>query len=290
MRFLMRSKITMFIALAMLLMVALPSCDGSLSSTPSNKMQAASAGSNGIFNEVPNKPTEKKLVWDYANVLDDAQEKALEDSLESFSRNTSNQILVMTVISIGDNDIAEFATQLGQKWGVGHKGDDNGVVVLIRVKSEEENGGAFIATGQGIEGAMPDVLCSRIVEKEMIPHFKEDDYAGGIWAALDVIMPAMKGEFDKDEYMNDTGDLILGLIVMIVIICFIVVAIKNGGMGTGTGTNTRTYTGGPIIFPGSFGSGSSRSSGSSWGGGSSSGGWGGFGGGSFGGGGAGGSW
>lgn len=288
--FLMKNKITLFIALAMILLVALPACDDdSSSSAPTRhkekekQMPAAAVGDNGKVTEVPKTPTEKKLLWDLAGVIDPATAQEIEDSLETFSRTTSNQILVMTVTSIGGADMAEYATQLGRDWGVGHEKDNNGVVILIKVKTENEDGNVFIATGYGVEGALPDVMCSRIIEKEMIPHFKEDDYAGGIKDALAVIMPAMKGEFDEEEYMDDTGDAILGLIVMIVIICFIVVAIKNGG-GTGTGTNTRTYTGGPIIFPGS------RSSGSSWGGGGSSGGWGGFGGGSFGGGGAGGSW
>lgn len=236
--------------------------------------------------QIPDKPTEKKLLWDYANVIDDEQEKLLEDSLQAFSHHTSNQILVMTVTSLGDYEIEEYATELGEKWGVGHKGDDNGVVVLIKVKTENEKGEAWIATGSGSEGPLPDVLCSRIVDKEMIPHFKDNDYVGGIWAALAVIMPAMKGEFNKEEYLGNDGNAILGIIVFIGIMCLIFAASKNNG-GSGTGTNTRTYTGGPIIFPGSFGS-SSRGGG--WSSGSSGGGWGGFGGGSFSGGGAGGSW
>ena len=286
----MKNKIISFIAVAMLLFVALPACAESTSSTPPRQekekpMPAAVVGDNGNVTAVPDKPTEKKLLWDLAGVIDPATAQEIEDSLEAFSRTTSNQILVMTVTSIGGADISEYATQLGRDWGVGHKGDNNGVVILIKVKTENENGNAFIATGYGVEAVLPDVLCKRIIDQEMIPHFKENDYAGGIKDALAIIMPAMKGEFNTEEYMDDTGDAILGLIVVIALISLMVVAMKKGG--TGTGSDTRTYTGGPIIFPGSFGSG--RSSGS-WGGGSSGGGWGGFGGGSFGGGGAGGSW
>ena len=277
--------------MAMLLLAALPICAESSSLTPprqqkEKQMPAAVVGDNGNVTAIPDKPTEKKLLWDLAGVIDPTSAQEIEDSLETFSRTTSNQILVMTVTSIGGADMSEFATKLGRDWGVGHEGDNNGVVILIKVKTENENGNAFIATGYGVEAVLPDVLCKRIIEKEMIPHFKENDYASGIKDALAVIMPAMKGEFNKEEYMDDTGDTILGLIVMIAIICFMVVVIKNNGAGTGS--NTRTYTGGPIIFPGGYSSG--RSSSRSWGGGSSSGGWGGFGGGSFGGGGAGGSW
>ena len=249
----------------------------------------------GMSAQVPDKPTEKRLLWDYANIIDSYQKQVLEDSLESFSRNTSNQIVVMTVTNemLQGLEMAEFGQQLGQKWGVGHKGSDNGLVVLIKPKTGDDamgKGRAFISTGYGAEGPLPDLLCSKIVDEEMIPHFKENDYAGGIWAALEIIKPALQGDFNTKEYVNDdAADAVLAIIVILAILCFIFVVVSSNG-NNGNGNNTRTYTGGPIIFPGSFGSGRSSSgwgSGGSFGGG---GGWGGFGGGSFGGGGGGGSW
>lgn len=239
--------------------------------------------------QVPDKPTEKKLVWDNAGVLSPDQKQQLEDSLEYFSRTTSNQIVVLTVNDLDGKEPAEYAQEVGEKWGVGHKESDNGVVILIKPKNDNGKGKAFIATGYGVEGALPDLLCNKIVENEMIPHFKDNKYADGIWAALDIIRPAMQGEFNTEEYVNDdAGDAILAIIVIMMILCFIFVVMSSNNNGNGNGTNTRTYTGGPVIFPGTFGSGRSSSS---WGGGGSfGGGWGGFGGGSFGGGGGGGSW
>ncbi len=243
---------------------------------------------------VPEKPTQKLLVWDYAGIMDPAQVQLLEDSLEYFSRTTSNQIVVMTVTNdiLDGLSLAEFGQEVGQKWGVGHKGSDNGVVVLIKPKTGDDamgKGRAFISTGYGAEGPLPDLLCSKIVDNEMIPHFKENDYAGGVWAALDILKPALQGDFNTEEYVgDDAADAVLSIIVLIMIVCFVFVVMKSNNNG-GNGNNTRTYTGGPVIFPGSFGSGRSSSS---WGGGGfgGGGGWGGFGGGSFGGGGGGGSW
>lgn len=243
---------------------------------------------------VPDKPTQKLLLWDYAGVIEPYQAQLLEDSLEYFSRTTSNQIVVMTVTNemLDGLDMAEFGQEVGEKWGVGHKGSDNGVVILIKPKTGDNamgKGRAFITTGYGAEGPLPDLLCSKIVDNEMIPHFKENDYAGGIWAALNVIKPALQGDFNTEEYVgDDAADAVLSIIVLIMIVCFIFVVMKSNNNG-GNGNNTRTYTGGPVIFPGTFGSGrgSSSWSGGGFGGG---GGWGGFGGGSFGGGGGGGSW
>jgi uncharacterized protein len=244
--------------------------------------------------QVPNKPTEKKLVWDNAGVLSADQKQMLEDSLEYFSRTTSNQIVVMTITNeiLDGMQLAEFGQEVGEKWGVGHKGSNNGVVVLIKPKTGDDakgKGRAFISTGYGAEGPLPDLLCSKIVDEEMVPHFKDGDYAGGIWAALEIIKPALQGEFDVDEYVSDdASDAVLSVIVVLMILCFVFVVMSSNN-GTGSGNNTRTYTGGPVIFPGTFGSGRSSSS---WGGGGGfgGGGWGGFGGGTFGGGGGGGSW
>ncbi len=248
----------------------------------------------GVSAAIPDKPTQKLLLWDYAGVIEPYQAQLLEDSLEYFSRTTSNQIVVMTVTNemLDGLDMAEFGQEVGEKWGVGHKGSDNGVVILIKPKTGDNamgKGRAFITTGYGAEGPLPDLLCSKIVDNEMIPHFKENDYAGGIWAALDVIKPALQGDFNTEEYVgDDAADAVLSIIVLIMIICFIFVVMKSNNNG-GNGNNTRTYTGGPVIFPGTFGSGRGSSS---WGGGGfgGGGGWGGFGGGSFGGGGGGGSW
>ena len=243
---------------------------------------------------VPDKPTQKLLLWDYAGVIEPYQAQLLEDSLEYFSRTPSNQIVVMTVTNemLDGMNMAEFGQEVGEKWGVGHKGSDNGVVILIKPKTGDNamgKGRAFITTGYGAEGPLPDLLCSKIVDNEMIPHFKENDYAGGIWAALNVIKPALQGDFNTEEYVgDDAADAVLSIIVLIMIVCFIFVVMKSNNNG-GNGNNTRTYTGGPVIFPGTFGSGRGSSS---WGGGGfgGGGGWGGFGGGSFGGGGGGGSW
>ena len=240
--------------------------------------------------QVPPKPDPPRLVNDFAGILGDCQ--WLEDSLEKIAMETSNQICVVTMDDLGGYDKAMMAYSIGQQWGVGTQRYRNGVVILIKPKTADSKGDAFIATGYGLEGGITDAACRRIVDQEMIPHFKENDYLGGVWAGAQVVRDLAIGEYNEEDYASEDGnDALLGLIMFIVIMAlfFYLASKSNGGNGNRNNRDTGTW-GGPIIF--TSGSDWGRG-GSSWGGGGSfggGGGWGGFGGGSFGGGGGGGSW
>ena len=246
---------------------------------------------------IPEKPNPPRLVNDFAGIIPDAQ--AMEDTLERFARETSNQIVVVTVNDLGDYDKADFAQRLGQKWGVGNKKYNNGIIVLVKPKNST-NGQAFIATGYGMEGPLPDALCTRIARNEMVPFFKENDYSSGIWAALHKLMPIAKGEINEETYMNEEDDVGVGIFVFILIM-FIIILIasvyhdKNSGGGKGGGGRRGRNGIDDIIEAATWGallnSGSRHSHGGGFGSsGSFGGGFGGFGGGSFGGGGGGASW
>ena len=241
--------------------------------------------------QVPQRPDPPRLVNDFAGILGDCQ--WLEDSLERIAMETSNQICVVTMDDFGGYDKAMMAYSIGEQWGVGKKGSNNGVVILIKPKTEHSKGEAFIAAGYGLEGAITDATSTRIVNQEMIPYFKENDYLGGVWAGAQVVRDLAIGEYNEEDYANqgDGDDALFALIMFILIFAlFLYLAHKSNGNG-GNRNNRDTGTwGGPIIF--TSGSDWGRG-GSSWGGGGSfggGGGWGGFGGGSFGGGGGGGSW
>ena len=232
--------------------------------------------------QIPERPDPPRLVNDFAGVLGDTEE--LEDSLEAHARHTGNQIVVITINDLGGYEPWEFAQQVGQQWGVGGKKFNNGVVVLIKPKVGDKRGQAFIATGYGLEGALTDATCTQIVNREMIPSFKENNYARGVWNAVRIVMPITAGEYSEEQYLDaveddvTAGDLILGILIFVFIIAIVLYG-NSGGGGGYSGGSTGTW-GGTI-----FSSGGS-SGGSSW----SGGGFGGFGGGSFGGGGGGGSW
>lgn len=236
--------------------------------------------------DIPTPMEPKRLVNDFANLLDQNQLQELENKLTAFNDSTGVQIAVVIVSTLKGYDPSDFAQRIGQNWGVGGGKFDNGFVLLVKPKSPDEKGEAFIATGYGVEKFVPDATAYDIVNNEMIPFFKQNDYPGGINAGTEAIFKFVSGEYKPDKYKSkSTGGKSTTIIIIIIIIIVIVVSnnnnnhhtISRGGGGTG-----------PIFFPWS-GGGSSGGFGG-FGGGGSSGGFGGFGGGGFGGGGAGGSW
>lgn len=231
--------------------------------------------------QVPDAPNPPKLVNDFAGIFTAGQVQELEDSLELFARATSNQVVVVTVRDLGGMDRMQFAYEIGQKWGVGGKKFNNGVVLLVKPK-DSTRGETFIATGYGVEGALPDGTCKLIIEREMIPQFKEGDYYGGVNAALKVIKPILAKEYSYKQYEDDSDASPWWAVIPIIVIMAIVLIGLISGKG-GKNGNSGTMGGGGFFIGGiPFGGGSGSSGGG--------GGFGGFGGGGFGGGGAGGSW
>ncbi len=231
-----------------------------------------------------------RLVNDFANILNDREESALEHKLVAYDDSTSTQIAVVTIESLNGNDIAGYSFQLAEKMGIGRKDKNNGILILVAMKEHK----MFIATGYGMEGVVPDALAKRIVENYLKPNFRNNNFYKGIDEATSVIMGLASGEYSADQ-IKGTGKGYSVFILPLFLLFFFIISslsryrraksshlagsdlsflafmllMSNRGHSSGSGF-------------GSFSSGSG-----SFGGG---GGFGGFGGGGFGGGGAGGSW
>jgi len=225
-------------------------------------------------------PSPNKLVNDYGNILTADQKAALEEKLVQFDNTTSTQITVVIVPSLGGMDIADAATELGRKWGVGQQKNNNGVVVMVSLDPRKLN----ISPGYGLEKALPDITCQQIIDGVIKPKFKGQDYYRGLDEGTDAIIQATKGEFAAPQGYNKKrkGASPLATFILIIVIIIVLSSISKGGGGSFM--SRRGFI--PFIFPGGGGGGWSGGGGSSGGGG----GFGGFGGGSFGGGGASGDW
>lgn len=250
----------------------------------------------GFSQDIPDKPVPPRLVNDFTQTLSPQEANTLEKKLVAFNDSTSTQIAIVIVPSLQGYDKSDYAQRLAEKWGIGQKGRDNGILILVKPKTADSNGQIFIAPGYGLEGIIPDLTASEIVDNEMIPSFRENDYYGALDKATSTLMALASGEFSAAQYgqkspNKSAGSPPVGLIIFIIII---VIAILSGRSG-GSGNKHISTRGLPFwMLMGMLGSGGSHRG--SWGGfsggGSSGGGggFGGFGGGSFGGGGAGGSW
>ena len=238
---------------------------------------------------IPSRPNPPKLVNDLANVLTIEQVDALERKLVAYDDSTSNQVVVVTTQSLGDYAIDEVALGILRKWGVGTKEKDNGIVILAAIADRK----MWIATGYGLEGAIPDITAQSIIDHDILPNFRGGNYYRGFDDATTSIIKAAAGEYKAPEGYSQRGrggsGISMGKIVVAMIILFFILNMFGGGGRGGGFMSRRGYRGfgGPVIFPGGFGGGGWGSSG---GGGFGGGGFGGFGGGGGGGGGAGGSW
>ncbi|HEY4150818.1 MAG TPA: TPM domain-containing protein, partial [Chitinophagaceae bacterium] len=219
-----------------------------------------------------------RLVNDFAHVLTDDQAQTLENKLKAYNDSTSSEITIVTVETTGNYEVEEYALKILRTWGVGTKKNNNGIVILAAINDHRMR----IEVGDGLEGAIPDITASSIIQNDMAPNFRADNYYRGFDKAIDDIIKAAAGEYKADEKPSGRGGRgggsILGIVIIFIIILVILSRI-NGGGGGGGGTFSR---GGflPGLIIGSL---LNRGGGGGWGGGSGGGDWGGGGGGGFGG-------
>lgn len=224
-------------------------------------------------------------VNDYAGILSSSEESALESLLIDTENKTSSQVALLTIPSLEGEVLEDYSIKVAEKWELGQKKFDNGVLVLVAMAEKKIR----IEVGYGLESILTDLKSNYIIRKMMVPEFKRDNYFAGIDNGLKAVTGLVNKEFEitpeelqqfQEEQGKTKGTHIpFGLVIFIV---FIVISFLKG-LGRG---GTRGAASG--VFWGSVLGGSSRSGGGFFGGG----GGGGFsgGGGSFGGGGSSGGW
>ena len=235
-------------------------------------------------------------VVDQANLLSPDQEAQLTQRLEAVEQASSRQLVVATVSSLEDYPIEDYGYRLGRHWGIGQSEANNGIILLVAPDERKVR----IEVGYGLEPIMTDALSNQIIQRDMLPRFRDNDYPGGIMAGADAIIQQLQAppevaeqralEAAQADSGGGEGGSFLPLIFWLVVLGFIFIPMLRSGFG---GRKYRGRRRGPIVIWGpGMGGWSGGSSGWSGGGSSWGGGGGGFsgGGGSFGGGGASGGW
>lgn len=234
-----------------------------------------------LAQEFPPQSNPPKFVNDFAGLISSDQAQELENKLVAFNDTASSQIAIVTITDLGVYEISDYAFKLAEKWGIGQKGKNNGILILV-AKTQRKT---FIATGYGVEEYLPDAICKRIIELTIIPSFKQGNFYQGLSDGTDEIINRLSGKFDtKGDKKAKKAKGLSPIVIIIIIFIVLLILMRNSGGG---GRGGRTFGNSGIFFMPPIG----RSGGfGGFGGGGSSGGFGGFGGGSFGGGGAGGNW
>jgi uncharacterized protein len=224
----------------------------------------------------PSFPALSGRVVDQAGIIPAQTRSEIEAKLKALEDKTADQFVVVTLTSLDGTDIADYGVQLGRAWGIGQKGKNNGLLLIVAPNEHKVR----FEVGYGLEGTMTDATSKVIIENAILPRFRANDMAGGIVRGVDDAIQMLSGDAPEIQKIVDrqptaADSWLAGLVPILMIGVFLIIFVNvvrhgRGGPWTGSGW-------------------SSGSSGGSWSSGSSGGGFSG-GGGSFGGGGASGSW
>jgi len=210
-------------------------------------------------------------VNDSAGLLGSADREAITKLITALDDKTTAQIGVLTVKTTKPEAIAQYSLRVFDQWKIGQKGKDNGVLILVAVDDHE----AWITTGYGLEGALPDVTCAQIVQQVMVPYFKSGNYSQGIRQGTIAVAQKIAKEYNVKIDDLPQGDVLaqtpsinkssdFGFLIVFIILFVIFSIFRGGRRGGGYGGG---YSGGGFGGGGGGGSfGGGRSGGGGGGG------------------------
>jgi uncharacterized protein len=175
--------------------------------------------------DIPPQPSGR--ISDYASVLDPATKDRLENQLEQFEKDTSNQIVVATFPSLEDEDVDDFTNRLFAAWKIGQKQRNNGVLLAIFMQQKKVR----IEVGYGLEGALTDATSAQIIRNELAPEFRAGNPAAGIEKAIVAIEKATRGEYKAlPAKRPGSGWSTLAFIIILIVFFIIMSRMSRGGV------------------------------------------------------------
>ena len=166
--------------------------------------------------EIPERPLGR--VSDYAKVLKPEEISALETILSNYERETTNQIVIAIFNSLEGWDIEDFSIRLAEKWKIGQKGKDNGIIILVALEEKKIR----IEVGYGLEGAVPDIAARQIIDREIVPHFRNSDYFSGLRAGVDSLIKTIGGEYKFEQGKSvEIISVLISFFIIIIIFCLL---------------------------------------------------------------------
>lgn len=167
-------------------------------------------------------------VHDEAKVLSASVVDQLELQLKEYEDSTSNQIAILIISSLDGDVLEDYSLRVAEKWQLGSKKNDNGVLLLIAVDDHKMR----IEVGQGLEGVLTDAHSNRIIRNEMAPDFRRGDYDAGVKAAVNSMIKAIGGEYSAEDAVEENtllGRIIFGLLTSFILGVFTYITIVAEG-------------------------------------------------------------
>lgn len=243
--------------------------------------------------DYPAKPSPGIFIVDETGTLSSSDIERINSLCLEVEQKTTAQMAVLVINSTEGLPVAMYATELGNRWGVGQAAEDNGLLMVVAIEDRE----VFTATGSGMEGYLPDAQINKIYRQVLVPNFKNERYGNGIYKALQAYAVSIQKEFDvklsatkgaphirqHEGWFKKAFEYVCPGLLGLFILVIIIMAIVSPSRGSSSGSSSSSYWSSSSSSSWSSSSSSSSSSHSSGGGG-------GFGGGSFSGGGGGGKW
>ncbi len=176
-------------------------------------------------------PTSKFFINDYANVIDSATENYIYEKGKAYETNGGQQVVVLTVESIGSESVEEFSIETAREWGIGDKDEDNGVLILLVMESRDIR----IEVGTGLEGVLNDGKCGRFIRRAT-DKLSSGDYSGGIQDIYDSVISELENPTeDGDEDEDDESIVALIPLIIFIILCMTWNKRRGGRGGFGGG-------------------------------------------------------
>ncbi len=180
----------------------------------------------GILSASPSFPVLTDRVVDTAEILTSHEKSTLIAKLKAHETNTSNQIVVVTLTDLGGYDIADYGYQLGRHWGIGQKGKDNGVLLILSKNDRKVR----IEVGYGLEGALTDARAHTIIQNEILPNFKKQKFFQGLDQGANAIIASINNEYRASTKGSQSGNIWESILMVIMSLSTILVLFGTSGI------------------------------------------------------------
>ncbi|WP_436355623.1 TPM domain-containing protein [Brevundimonas sp. CEF1] len=189
-------------------------------------------------------------VVDDAQLLSPEQEQTLTGKLATLEQQTGDQLVVVTLPSLQDQEIEDFGYQLGRHWGIGQKENDGGALLIVAPNERKVR----IEVGYGLEGVLTDAYSSLIIRNDILPAFRQGDYAAGIIAGTDAVIAQLTADpaeaqaraAEAKSAASEREKPILPAIIIFLIFFFLFISLVGAAAG---GKRRRGGKGGDGLTP-----------------------------------------